>query len=148
MAFSPMKPHRKSSTIAWVAAILWMLAIFIMSSIPLYRLPRGPEYIPAIIHFTEFFILASLLIWALSGGFGRRLHFISVFTAFAVSVFYGVVDEFHQIFVPGRVPDAWDILLDATGAAAACLLIPLAYSFIPARASSSPAADPRADLRE
>jgi VanZ family protein len=143
-----MKSFEKGSAVAWVAAILWMIAIFIMSSIPLYRLPRGPEYIPVLIHFFEFFILASLLIWALSGGFGRRLHFITVFTALAVSVFYGMVDEFHQIFVPGRVPDAWDILLDTTGAVAACLLVPLVYRMIPAPASSKASEGHRADLRK
>ena len=32
--------------------------------------------------------------------------------------FYGMTDEIHQIFVPNRVFDPWDIAADALGAAA------------------------------
>ena len=35
-----------------------------------------------------------------------------------VSVAYGVTDELHQAFVPGRTPDAWDVVKDFVGAVA------------------------------
>jgi len=44
----------------------------------------------------------------------------SVITAAVVlSVVYGVVDEVHQSFVPGRVCSLWDIVSDACGSALA-----------------------------
>jgi len=40
---------------------------------------------------------------------------------------YGVLDEFHQHFVPGRSPDIFDVMADAAGA---MLGVWLLYSFI------------------
>ena len=40
--------------------------------------------------------------------------------AWIFAVIYAVTDEFHQSFVPGRHPSAFDVILfDATGAAIA-----------------------------
>jgi VanZ family protein len=45
--------------------------------------------------------------------------------AFAVALLYGLSDEFHQAFVPGRHPDPLDIVTDIAGAAAALLALRL-----------------------
>lgn len=42
--------------------------------------------------------------------------------AVMVGIIYGIGDEFHQSFVPGRNPSAADIVADGCGAAAAALL--------------------------
>jgi VanZ family protein len=44
-------------------------------------------------------------------------------TAYVVTVAYACTDEFHQTFVTGRVGTPRDVLIDATGAAAAAALI-------------------------
>jgi VanZ family protein len=36
--------------------------------------------------------------------------------AFIFSVVYGVLDEYHQKFVPGRTADVYDLLADTGGA--------------------------------
>jgi VanZ family protein len=36
---------------------------------------------------------------------------------------YACVDEFHQLFVPGRGPSAYDVLLDTLGGAAGLWLL-------------------------
>lgn len=36
---------------------------------------------------------------------------------------YGISDEIHQSFVPGRNPDVWDWVADTTGALLAVLLL-------------------------
>ncbi len=43
--------------------------------------------------------------------------------AWSVAAFYGVVDELHQSFVPGRDSSAFDVLSDAAGAALAVALL-------------------------
>ena len=43
-----------------------------------------------------------------------RLLVIAV-TAVAISVVYALSDEFHQSFVPGRVSEAKDLMVDALG---------------------------------
>lgn len=39
----------------------------------------------------------------------------SVILAFVITCLYGVSDEFHQKFVPGRTPDVYDVVADAIG---------------------------------
>ena len=36
-----------------------------------------------------------------------------------IGMCYGVSDEWHQSFIPGRVASIWDVLFDAAGIAAA-----------------------------
>ena len=67
-------------------------------------------------HFTEYLILSVLLYRALRAG--RRWSFRAAATAVAVAGLYAVVDEFHQLFVPGRTAAASDCLIDVSGAAA------------------------------
>ena len=72
-------------------------------------------------HFVTYLVLAFLWWRALSRG--RLTHRAALGTAFAVAVAYGISDEFHQSFVPGRSPSPQDVLIDAAGAAAALGLI-------------------------
>jgi VanZ family protein len=103
----------------WLPPFLWMGLIFFLSSRE--KLPR-PASLPADLvalggHFTSYAILALLLFAALSGHgwrFGTRAA-----VAFTVAVLYGVSDEVHQSFVPGREPSALDVVVDALGAAVA-----------------------------
>ena len=57
-----------------------------------------------------------ILLWM---GYGLKTN---VLIAFLVAVLYGISDEFHQSFVPGRTPDVWDVACDAAGALAALAL--------------------------
>jgi len=41
--------------------------------------------------------------------------------AFAISVFYGSLDEIHQSFIPGRMANLMDVVLNTIGAAVAIL---------------------------
>jgi VanZ family protein len=50
--------------------------------------------------------------------------------AVIVVTVYGVLDEFHQYFVPGRTPDIYDVMADAAGA---MLGVWLLYRFITRR---------------
>ena len=97
--------------IRWMPAIAWMGAIFYVSSIPASGLPGGYSQIA---HFTEYAVLAALLVFAVRGGVDP-IRTAALVVAFAA--FYGMTDEFHQSFVPGRVPDVHDWLLDTLGAA-------------------------------
>lgn len=100
-----------------VVAIGWMYLIFLISAQS--TVPQPPGIAPAITsnlgHFGVYFVLA-ILVWWVLGGFGlegpqRWL------VAFGLTVLYGVSDEWHQSFVPGRTPDVLDIVIDALGAA-------------------------------
>jgi VanZ family protein len=66
-------------------------------------------------HITEFGLLFVLWLWALGGRPASR----TAFAAAAIAVAWAVVDELHQSTVDGRVGAATDVLIDATGVAAA-----------------------------
>jgi len=46
------------------------------------------------------------------------VSFAAAFAAIVISSLYGVTDEYHQVFVPGRTFDVLDMAADAFGAAA------------------------------
>lgn len=75
-------------------------------------------------HLGGYALLALLLYRALTGGWRRWVPRAAVLT-FVITVVYGISDEIHQYFVPGRDPSVIDILVDGAGAAAALILIRL-----------------------
>jgi VanZ family protein len=87
-----------------------MLVIFIASSRPLpQEVDRLPDWIG---HGLSWMVLSWLVARALEPAAGVRQAVL----ALAVAIGYGVVDEVHQSFVPGRVGDPMDVLKDAAGA--------------------------------
>jgi VanZ family protein len=130
----------------WWPAILWAIVISSFSTetftsentsrviIPVLRwfLPHAmPETLSLIHHvirksghFTEYFVLSLLLLHALRAG---RRDFSLRWAVIAISIVagYASLDEFHQLFVPGRGAAVSDVLLDTTGGAAAQLLVAL-----------------------
>jgi VanZ family protein len=80
---------------------------------------------------------------ALAGGLPRRITARIALATVAFCVAYGVSDEFHQSFVPGRTPDVADIYADAAGAIAA-VAVCWAWGILSAR--PDPASRPRDDL--
>jgi len=72
-------------------------------------------------HLTEYAIFAMLLWWALcqvrkwaNAGWSKP----HAWWAWGLATAFAMTDEFHQVFVPGRQGSFWDVLIDATGAAA------------------------------
>jgi VanZ family protein len=106
----------ESGPARWGLALAWMGFIFYLSSLPSIPYLGGGWYTDLrdiAGHFTVYAVLALLWKRALAhAGVERATRW-----AFIVAVVYGVSDEFHQSFVPGRTPDIFDIVTDAAGAA-------------------------------
>ncbi len=66
-------------------------------------------------HFVEFFIFSLLLLYAIRGE-RQGLNWRWALLAIGIAAAYAGLDEFHQVFVPGRVASPWDALIDASGA--------------------------------
>ncbi|MCA1010654.1 VanZ family protein [Halobacillus halophilus] len=64
-------------------------------------------------HFVEFAMLYVLIIAAL--GVNHRLTKVTSCLAALFSILYGVGDEFHQLFVPGRSFTLIDLVKDTVG---------------------------------
>jgi VanZ family protein len=102
-----------------------MTVIFIASSIPdLGPLPGGAS--DKSWHATGYAILGVLLLFPLAR---KRLSGVTwrrALLAILLATLYGLSDELHQAFVPGRSPDVLDVAADAAGAAAAVTVVWLA----------------------
>jgi len=117
-----------SSAIRWnrfLPAVLWMAVIFTLSSRSGDDLGTWLPYVNRVIpglagfdpmHYAAYFVLALTIAY----GQGERLA--SSWKGFllnvAICVLYGISDEWHQSFVPGRSPEMADIWRDAAGSAA------------------------------
>jgi VanZ family protein len=96
----------------WLLLVMWCGVIFYGSSLP--QLPRVEiSFIDRIVkngaHFLEYAILFILAkrAWTKEEN--------SVWFAFIFTFIYALTDEFHQGFVPGRVPSVMDLGFDTLG---------------------------------
>ncbi len=114
----------------WALPFFWIIALFVLSSSlfsanntsrffePLLQwlLPSASAATIGLIHGlirkAAHFINYGILFWLLIRGplVGRP------YVAFSLCVLYALLDEGHQIFVPGRTPSLYDVALDSSGA--------------------------------
>ena len=94
--------------------ILYAGLIFYLSSLSSNELPINFKY-DKIIHLIEYAILGILLTRAIRN-YNLQIATVNLFFLVAISVFfYGLSDEFHQLFVPGRTADIRDCLANGLG---------------------------------
>lgn len=103
--------------------ILVMGTIFLLSGQPAdsFRLPGISDF-DKLGHGAAYGVLALSAIYAFGQETRSRHPLRVVCITLIFSVVYGVSDEYHQHFVPGRTPSGYDLLADAWGAGLACLL--------------------------
>ena len=125
----------QKNILAYIALILWMLVIFLMSSeIAGTSSARSDEIVRTIqsigvsapadlltflvrkaAHISAYFILGILLFNLLKEyGLGVKKM---IFACIAIAMLYACTDELHQMFVPGRSGEVRDVLIDTAGAA-------------------------------
>jgi VanZ family protein len=105
-----------------ILAILWMVGIFVSSSIPSYAFPEVSFWGWAkLIHLIYFGVLCFLIQRVLRNQ--KKFPYLSrnsILFAILFAACYGMTDEFHQLFTPGRNGHVTDVLVDALGA---CLFV-------------------------
>ena len=100
--------------ILWLPVIAYMGMLFGLSSLSTVPPPPG-DLTDYHVHFAAYVGLAVLTVRALAKGSLRNVTWLVVFGAAAISALYGVTDEYHQRFVPGREFDVFDMAADALG---------------------------------
>lgn len=103
----------------WGPVALYMALIFGLSS--LSELPGPPGVDDKTEHFLAYAGLGLVAVRATAGGAVAAVSLRAAASAWALATAYGLTDEFHQRFVPGRTFDLLDWRADAVGAAAATL---------------------------
>lgn len=132
----------KRRILAWTLVILWCMVIFNFSAedreasrdrsravtqrldnimtlvldseiidIPLER--SGEHYVRKAAHIIVYFILTVFVFNALV--FSRVSRYKIYLFSFLIPITYGIFDEFHQSYVPGRGPMVRDVFIDGVG---------------------------------
>lgn len=110
-----MKPRTRHLLRCWLPPLGYCLLIFIASSGPS---APGLDHFPhqdKLLHGLAYAVMGALFYHALKHAaaptFSRRAFFFSIFLA----TLYGLSDEVHQMFVPGRTADGGDLAADFLG---------------------------------
>jgi len=108
----------------WGPVGVWMVGLFVASAQSDVGIAgRIPDWVT---HGTAYCILGLLVSRATSGGFRRPLVRGEALLIVVLCTLYGVSDEFHQSFVPGRDASFWDVVKDLAGSALGVLAWKLA----------------------
>ena len=111
-----------------ILPILYMIAIFILSSMPadaVVELPRWDSLIKESLHLVEFGILYTLLF--LAGLTFSEMTPKRNLILILISSLYGLSDEIHQYFVPYRSATVIDVVKDVIGVIVASWILFGAY---------------------
>lgn len=103
-----------------VAPVVWAGVIITATSIPssTLSLPEQAASLDKVAHFG----LYSVFAWLLARhGFGIAGRWLATALAVIVASGFGVVDEWHQQFIPGRSTEYADWMADTAGAAVGAL---------------------------
>jgi VanZ family protein len=108
----------------FVPLVIWMALIFLLSSrstLLEIESQLGDKLVFKSSHIVAYAVLTWLCWRALSSA--RHTDWPLLATAFALAVLYGISDEIHQLFVPGRHGRLADVFFDAGGALLMILLL-------------------------
>ena len=123
MSRSPRAGTRRVA-VAWLLVVAYGALITALSSLDKPPIPEGLQTTPGTLalHVVEFAGFAFLLFQALvrnrPGWSVGRVVLVTI----AVTAAFGVLDETHQYFVPGRCCQAIDVVADTVGGSIAALL--------------------------
>ena len=135
---SPRKPQSYTAlAVNWAPVLVWMTVIFLFSTDYFSSTNTAPFIVPLLSnlfpdlatghiesivmlmrklgHFSEYCILALLLMRALNAEFAEQSAKSRINWSIALIVIYAVSDELHQAFVPSRTASPWDVLIDSLG---------------------------------
>ena len=131
----------------WGPVAIYMAAIFYASSLNVIPGPVGYWFSDTLLHMACYAGLALFMLRALAGGKWTGVSVGVVIAAWLIATLYGVTDEWHQMYVPGRTSELRDLVNDAAGALAA-LGVAGAWSIMrgPSRADARPPSGPSHDL--
>lgn len=122
-----MKNNNRVFVFIYLPLIIHWISIFILTSLPSDQLP-SVEIGDKVNHFLAFFVLGFFL--------NLTLKYQTKFYSLKKNVFlitlivaagYGLLDELHQLLVPGRSAEVYDWIADFIGALTGSLLAEFIY---------------------
>lgn len=122
-----MKTNPRVFVFIYLPLILHWITIFILTSLPSDQLP-SVEIGDKVNHFLAFFVLGFFLNLTLKyqtkyPSLKKNILLITIIIAAG----YGLLDELHQLFVPGRSAEVLDWVADFVGAISGSLVAEFLY---------------------
>lgn len=106
----------KQQLVDAAALVAWCAVIYLLSDQPALPMPQLFPHQDKLHHFIAYAVMGALAFRAMR----HRLHGNALWLAGVIFCsLYGVSDEYHQSFVPGRMSEVADWLADTLGAAVA-----------------------------
>jgi len=109
--------------ISWLIVLSIGFIIFHLSSLTFKGVYTGPSINSYIYHFLAFFFLSLFLLISMTQGKHKTFFLVAIF----VAILYGISDEIHQFFIPGRYCSLIDILTDSIGILSSGILYTLRF---------------------
>ncbi len=123
--YSFLKAHRKR--LVYLPLIIYWIILLIATSIPTDDFPRVLMTVgDKVKHFAAYFILGGYLTIAFS--VQERFPLLRkyfIIAAILAATVYGLIDEIHQAFIPGRFYELLDWVADILGASVGSLIVGL-----------------------
>lgn len=123
--YSFLKAHRKR--LVYLPLIVYWIILLIATSIPTDDFPRVLMTVgDKVKHFAAYFILGGYLTIAFS--VQERFPLLRkyfIIAAILAATVYGLIDEIHQAFIPGRFYELLDWVADIFGASVGSLIVGL-----------------------
>ena len=106
-----------NKSLSLIFLILIAIEIFYVSSLSFSGGSGGFSITPTIYHAVVFFLFTFFALKSTN----------KIIIPILIAIFYAILDEVHQIFVPGRSPSIGDVLIDSVGIFAAVIVYWLAF---------------------
>ncbi|MFZ1280594.1 MAG: VanZ family protein [Ignavibacteriaceae bacterium] len=119
--YSYLQSHKKY--LIHLPLIIYWIILFILTSLPTGIAITITDVSDKVNHFGGYGLLSVLLYLNLY--FQNKFEVLNKYPAFftvAIASFYGLLDEIHQMFVPGRSAEFLDWLADFSGSLLAVLI--------------------------
>ena len=108
-----IKFFEQENKLSWFITFVIAGLIFYLSSLTFAPCPPKIFFLSCLYHLLAFFFLSTFFIFSLIKGKSQNKKLI--FFAVIIAIAYGITDELHQFFVPGRTTSFLDILLNSVG---------------------------------
>jgi len=105
----------------WIPSIVWAIILFSLSNTPGNELPSLKFGLDKLAHISVYCIFSYLIIFAFTNS-THKDYFHKIYYSFLIAFLYGVFEEYHQLFVPGRFFSYGDMYANLIGSVAGVLI--------------------------
>ena len=111
-----MPTRTKRFIFYWLPLILYCLLIYIQSGYPSPQKLPSFKFMDKMLHFVAYGLMGILFFRAYQTLAIKQNRRMLIFLSILSASVYGISDEIHQFFVPGRSADLFDVIADILGA--------------------------------